>query len=84
MLNLIINILSFGLFLVVLGAIFFLSFYVAIILFGVLLVAYAGLRVWAYLVRKKIINPRPGYPAHDDGVIDVEFTRITEKIEKRD
>jgi hypothetical protein len=82
MLNLIFNILGFALFVLILVGAFWISAVFVLVLGGVFLAAFIGLKIWAYLVAKKIVNPRPGYPA-DPGVIDAEFTRVDVRIEER-
>lgn len=82
MLNLLLNIAGFALFIVFLGAVFFVSFYVAVVLFAIGVVGYIGLRLWAYLVEKQIVNPRPGQPIGPE-TIDAEFTRVDAGIEEK-
>lgn len=77
------NALGFIIFVLILVGAFWLSAIFAVILFGVLLTAYIGLRIWAYLVRKEIVNSHSDYSGtKNEEVIDVEFTRV-EKVDHR-
>ena len=86
MLNLVFNILGFGLFILLLAGAFWVSAIFMVLLFSVFLAAFVGLKIWAYLVKKKIVNPRPGHPmnAADTEIIEAEFTRVDAKIEKKE
>ncbi|MBN8542923.1 MAG: hypothetical protein J0M34_01510 [Alphaproteobacteria bacterium] len=84
MFNALFNLLGFALFVLILVGAFWLSAIFAIVLFSVLLAGYVGLRIWSYLVRKEIVNPRPSYgAAKDDSVIDAEYSRVDVRIEER-
>ncbi|MFZ4126000.1 MAG: hypothetical protein ACOYJ2_08040, partial [Rickettsiales bacterium] len=83
-LNAFLNLLGFALFVLILVGAFWLSAIFAVVLFGVLLTGYVGLRIWGYLVRKQIVNPRPSYgTTKEEGVIDAEFSRVDVRIEDR-
>jgi|GEM_PF-4690908 len=82
MLNLFMNIIGFGVFILLLVGAFWVSAVLMLVLLGVFFTALVGFKIWAYLVEKKIVNPRPGQPMSDD-IIDVEFKRVDTKIEEK-
>lgn len=85
MLNLVLNIFGFGLFILLLVGAFWVSAIFMLVLLGVFLTAFIGLKIWAFLIAKKIVNPRPGHPmdAGTADVIDAEFTRVDTRIEEK-
>lgn len=58
------------------------SAFLLIFIFGAALIFSAGMYLWAWLVRKQIINPRPGEnpgTPNNTAVIETSYTRITER-----
>ncbi len=58
------------------------SAFLLIFIFGAALIFSAGMYLWAWLVRKQIINPRPGEnpgTPNNTTVIETSYTRITER-----
>lgn len=62
-----------------LAAIWF-SAVLLIFVFGAALIFWAGMYLWAWLVRKQIVNPRPGH-SETITVIETDYARITDPSE---
>lgn len=52
------------------------SAFLLIFIFGAALIFSAGMYLWAWLVRKEILNPHPGQ-SESFTVIETDYTRIT-------